>query len=143
MTYNMMIQSPVCCWIQFHGEPDAFDPRKPLDAIPVDVTPTANSRFELRRTLRSIALEFLADESGDEDLFNLATVVISFLTGRSSTETRHIRWFAKLIGREGKEAEDFLQKDYPARLEKGLELVKTREEYRAIQKHFEDLEAES
>jgi len=142
MTYNMMIQSPVCCWIQFHGEPDAFDPRKPLEAMPLDVTTTANSRLKLRRTLRTIALEFLADESENEDLLNLATVVISFLTGRSSTETRHIRWLAKLIGREGKEAEDFLEEFY-IRFEKGVELVKTREEYRAVQEHFEYLEAET
>jgi len=141
MAYDMLINQEGSCWIRFEGEPDAFDPRKPLNASPMDVPLTAKSRLELRRALRSIALKFLADESEDEDLLNLVTVVVATFASQSISDTAP-RWFAKMIGRDGREADDFL-KEFYVRLVKGLELVNSREEYRAVRAHHQDLAAES
>jgi hypothetical protein len=141
MALDMLINQEGSCWIRFEGEPDAFDPRKPLNASPMDVPLTAKSRLELRRALRSIALRFLANESEDEDLLNLVTVVVATFASQSISDTAP-RWFAKMIGRDGKEADDFL-KEFYVRFVKGLELVNSREEYRAVRAHHQDLAARS
>jgi hypothetical protein len=141
MTYNTILTSEVAFWVQFRGHPDAFDPRKPLDAVPLDVPLKAKSRRVLRHILRSIALKFLLDETGDEELLNLGVVVLSVSGRLGKAEPKQTRWFAKLIGREGRELDEFVENEYQTRLEKGLELVKSREEYRAIREYFDDEES--
>ncbi|GAA5953131.1 hypothetical protein JCM3765_007421 [Sporobolomyces pararoseus] len=140
--YNLLLQNECACWIQCRGDPDQFDPREPLEAIPVDVTGTGKSRLQLRLALRSIALDFLKDEGGNERLLDLAVLVVSVIDANSDSRSIHARWLAKMVGLEGNAFERFADQEFSERLARGREVVRTDAQLRVIEECIESREAD-
>lgn len=140
--YHMLNNNPGSYWIACQGQPEDFDPRKRLNATPIDLPFSFDNRYETRQVMRSVAFSFIDRE--DEFAVNL---VLAFLhaenRGQEKEEEliRQVRWIAKLIGEECEDIDDFIRLEFPHRLTKGLHEIKNNEKYRLIRLYFSWKEA--
>ncbi|GAA5853218.1 hypothetical protein JCM5353_003807 [Sporobolomyces roseus] len=135
--FHMLNDNPGSYWVACHGQPEDYDPRKSLNATPLDLPYSFENRYETRQVMRSVAFSFINRE--DEAAVDL---VLAFLRAenldREKEEelNRQVRWIAKLMGKEGEDLEKFVRTEFPDRLTKGLHEIKNNEKYRLIRLYF-------
>jgi hypothetical protein len=126
-------------WGNYDGDPRDFDPRQPLHATAIDLPLNVQvKRREIRKKLRELAFKVLNDV--DDDAVNVLLVLIyAENTGKKDrlNFARQLEWMAKLLGKDGKEIDEFTGRECFLRFQKGNEDIQQKEEYVLVKSFLE------